>query len=86
MLHSIFNRKELLPPDDALQKQKANSKELKILAMRLGYLRLPFMTIALKSATPGNSLFPPPLGSKGDFKALRQKANSLQSYLSVGWY
>ena len=25
--------------------------------MRLGYLRSPFMTIALKSATPGNSLF-----------------------------
>ena len=57
MLHAIFNRKELLPPDDALQKQKANSKELKILAMRLGYLRSPFMTTALKSATPGNSLF-----------------------------
>ena len=25
MLHAIFNRKELLPPDDALQKQKENS-------------------------------------------------------------
>ena len=33
MLHAIFNRKELLPPDDALQKQKANSLQTEAVLM-----------------------------------------------------